>query len=475
MNFFDYTHYHLVGIKGVAMTSLAQLLLDAGKSVTGSDVSEEFVTQPILDKLGISISALSDAIPETDCLIYTAAHQGKLNPQVQSAQAKNIPIFSHAEALSFFFNQKKGIAVCGVGGKSTVSAMISWILSQSGRNPSYSVGVGRIVGLESTGVWNESSDYFVAEADEYVTNPSEVQQGEKPIPRFSYLHPHLTVCTHLKYDHPDVYPSEEATTQTYQTFFNQITDDGILILNESDLHKTTNSAQKVVSFGHGEQADLRYSYDLKRSTVGKTSGTFTYQGETYDVTLQVPGAYNVENAAIATLACLLIGVPISDSLSALSTFKSTARRFEKVGEFHSVPLYDDYAHHPTEIAAVLEAVNSWYKGKQILVAFQPHTYSRTKQLFSQFIESLKGAENLVLLDIFASARESLDSSVSSQQLAAEISAKNGKTIPVLTNYQELATYFNENIHNYDAILTLGAGDIYKAYQDLLRLDSKKSV
>jgi UDP-N-acetylmuramate--alanine ligase len=468
MSFFDYKHYYLVGIKGVAMTSLAQLLLDAGKNVSGSDVPEAFVTEKILSRLPVQIDTTFEKnIPEeTECVIYTAAHQGKFHPQVKQAQEKNIPVYSHAEALSFFFNEKKGIAVCGVGGKSTVSAMISWILEKTGNTPSFSVGVGDVIGLHKTGQWHKDSQYFVAEADEYVTDPAAIQQGETAVPRFSYLQPFITVCTHLEFDHPDVYRDENHTFSTFNTFFSQIKTDGTLIINENDSDKVT-AHQTIKTFGSSNKADLQYFFNETESKEGVTKGSFIYQEKQYEVILQVPGVYNLENAAAAVLASLSAGVTIEDSIAALASFRSTSRRFEKIGEWNGVPLYDDYAHHPSEIEAVLAALKNWYQDSRKVVAFQPHTYSRTKSLFNQFVTSFKDADVVLLLDIFASAREAADPTITTTQLVEAVKrAFPDKDVRHVTTPESLAMLCKDFLEESDVLLTIGAGDIYKVYQYL---------
>lgn len=467
MNFLDHKNFYLVGIKGVAMTSLAQLLLDAGKHVAGSDVPEVFVTQKTLSQLPVQIDTRFDTpLPaETNCVVYTAAHQGKLHPQVKEAQAKNIPVFSHAEALSFFFNEKHGVAVCGVGGKSTVSAMLTWILEKNNKQPSYSVGVGNIIGLNKTGQWLSNSQYFIAEADEYVTDPAAIQQGEQAIPRFSYLKPFVTVCTHLQFDHPDVYKDENHTIETFNTFFSQIKEGGTLIINSAD--KTKVAVTKPTKTFGTTNADLTYSVSQDSTTAGITNGIFTYQGSDYPIKLQVPGAYNVENAAAATLAAITIGVSIQDAVSALASFQSTSRRFEKVGEWHGIPLYDDYAHHPSEIEAVLAALKKWYPAQRKIVAFQPHTYSRTKALFNQFATAFKDADVVILLDIFASARETTDPSIATQQLVDAVKENfPEKDVHHITTPLALASFCQDFLHGNDVFLTIGAGDIYKMFESL---------
>lgn len=452
------------------MTSLAQLLTDAGKKVTGSDVADNFVTEEILSKTDIPISLLEQPLPlQTEVVVYTAAHQGKSNPQVQQAIKAHIPVYSQAEALSFFFNQKKGIAVCGVGGKSTVSAMIAWILERTNRQPSYSVGVGKIVGLEKTGAWHEQSEFFVAEADEYATDPAAITQGEPLIPRFSYLQPFVTVCTHFKYDHPDVYADEAHTLSVFQTFLEKTTTDGAIILNYADKDRWSALSAPVMTFGKEPQATLSYSFDHSHSKQGLTVGTFTYQTTSLPITLQVPGEYNLENAAAATLTVLQLGISLQDAIEALATFQSTARRFEKKGEWNGAVLYDDYAHHPSELAAVITALNQWYPNSRCIIAFQPHTYSRTKSLFSEFAQVLTAAKELVLLDIFASARESFDPTVTSAQLAEAIKKQSSVTpITILANYHELAAYLHTSLKPGDVCLTVGAGDVYKSTDELLK-------
>ena len=234
-DFFSHQNFLLMGIKGVAMTSMAQLLVDAGKTVYGVDVKENFVTKNILERIGVKITNdFGVEIPEgTDCVIYTAAHKGPNNPLVLKSQEKGIPIYSQAKALGEFFNSKKGIAVCGVGGKSSTSAMIAHVFEKN--NPqSFSVGVGDISGLGKTGSYLPNSTYFIAEADEYVTDPAAPSKGVDITPRFSYLKPFITICTNLEFDHPDVYRDFEHTKSVYKTFFNSINQEGALIINGDD-------------------------------------------------------------------------------------------------------------------------------------------------------------------------------------------------------------------------------------------------
>ena len=462
------THY-LVGIKGVAMTALAQVLSDAGHRVLGSDVQETFVTDPMLQRLGITIDDFSSVLPpEVDLVIYTAAHQASLHPQVQAAAARGIPTLSHAQALAEWFNQKKGIAVCGVGGKSTISAMISWILEQAQQHPSYAVGVGDIIGLGKTGKWDEEGSLFVAEADEYVTDPIAVQNGAELIPRFQYLKPRITVASTISFDHPDVYKDEAHTRNVFTHWFKNLPADGILISSDENRSwlEQQQLAANIIWYGSAVSSDFR----LKETpTVIERTSTAQIEAHSqpYGLSLKVPGTYNMHNALAALSAVEQVGISVAESIRHLATFSSTKRRFEYVGRFNGVECYDDYAHHPREIAVVLEAARQWFGSARIVVAFQPHTFSRTKALFDEFVSVLGTAPELVLLDIFASAREVVDPSISSDRLNEALTRAHPEhAVQNLHTIAELAAYCQKNLRPGDVLLTLGAGDIYKVYAEL---------
>jgi UDP-N-acetylmuramate--alanine ligase len=470
-----FQQFYLVGIKGVAMASMAQLLIDAGKTVRGCDVAEDFVTADVLKSLTCQVDIGFDhpLPPDTECVIYTAAHHGKDNPIVRQAAHRQIPTASHAEALGYFFNQKQGIAVCGVGGKSTTSAMVAWILEQTNRKPSFAIGVGKIIGLSRTGQWRTDSDFFVAEADEYVTDASAPARGEAITPRFSYLAPQVTICTNLEFDHPDVYTDFEHTKAVFRKFFRKIKERGELIINadNQNLVELVDALQpyfdqqevEVWSFGESSAATVQ----LLEYRVGSGSNTaqLKYQQQIHTLELFLPGKFNIMNALAALTACLAIGIPIEESITALRSFRSTTRRFEYIGEKHGVKYYDDYAHHPHEVAAVIKAINEWYPDRHVVIAFQSHTFSRTKQLFAEFVEALSTAKEVAMIDIFPSAREAYDPSVTSTQLCERISAHHPDLKAI--NYgtlPRLAEYLRSHLKPGDVCLTVGAGDIYHLHE-----------
>lgn len=475
-NLHRYNSFYLIGIKGVAMTSIAQCLLDMGKKVQGSDLDEEFVTHHLLSTLHIPLFALNSPLPtDTDCVIYTSAHKGPDNPQVLEAKERGIPALSQAEALGYLFNEKKGIAVCGVGGKSTTSAMITWILDKTGFDPSFSVGVGNIPGLEKTGRWSEASEYFVAEADEYVIDPHAVAKGEAIVPRFSFLKPHITVCTNLAYDHPDVYRDFEHTKEVYTSFFSQLKPGGHFIYNNDNKEILPQFViDQGISFGEDDTADIQYTYHPELSKEGVSQATIVNKLDPrpYTLNLSIPGKFNIANAVAAIAAVMSMGVDLQKAIDSLADFHSTMRRFEFIGEKNGVKYYDDYAHHPSEVKAAIQALTDWYPQQRKIIAFQSHTFSRTKELFDDFVEALATADEVILIDIFASARESFDASVSADMIVKEVkrqsllSRMEGSNVIIenVKTIENLATTLKNSANEGDVVLTLGAGDIYKVHQ-----------
>ena len=455
------------------MCSIAQCLLDLNAKVAGCDLKENFQTQSVLDQLPITIDIGFDQLPnDTDCVIYTSAHQGPNNPIVKQAQSKNIPTLSQAEVLGLLFNHQSGIAVCGVGGKSSTAAMITWILKQNQLHPSFSVGVGKINQLERTGAFQPDSTYFVSEADEYVIDPKYLQNHQPLIPRFSFLNPYITVCTNLSYDHPDVYPNYDQTKETFLSFFNNIKKNGQLIYlrDQEDLHQLALQLKKdrpdikLLSFGHHPKADMRLV--SQRVNQQSNQATVLFKQQFLNVHLSIPGKFNIFNALAAILSCLE-SVDINDAILALKTFSSTSRRFELISKTDSHYFYDDYAHHPHEIKASIEALKQWHPESTMMICFQPHTYSRTKELFHDFCHAFQGTDILCLSPIFASAREKLDPNISSLSLADEIKAHYPQIqVEYFDHYADLATYIKNIQDKFQVCMTMGAGDINQVY-DLL--------
>jgi UDP-N-acetylmuramate--alanine ligase len=292
------------------------------------------------------------------------------HPEVVWAQKNNIPTLSQAEALAQLFNNKHGIAVCGVGGKSTVSAMIVWILHQLQQNASFSVGVGNIIGLNKTGHWATESEYFCK-----LMNTSLIL-SKPPVPRFSFLQPNVIVCTNLQFDHPDVYENFEMTKQTFLKFFLQLKAGGILIINGDDenLIELSQSIKrhrddiKIFTFGTTNECTILLEHP--HFTTGMSHASLTYTDRIFQLKLPLPGEFNIKNATAALLAVKKIGFHLHEAVPAIATFQSTQRRFELKGQKRNVWYFDDYAHHPHEIEAVIQALKQWFPNQRQVIAFQ---------------------------------------------------------------------------------------------------------
>lgn len=457
---------HIVGIKGVAMASFAQSCVDLGITVTGSDVKEDFVTQGLLEKYGMvpRIGFLPEHITkDVELVVYSAANKGNQNPEVLQATALGIRTVNYAQALGDLMKGKRGISVCGVGGKTTTSSMAAWVLEYAGIRPSYTLGVGNVPNLGKTGAYISDSAWYVAESDEYAADPL----GDKT-PKFLYQHPEVLVCTNLAYDHPDMFASFDAVKDAYRLFFKQITPNGLLVYNGDNEHLRELAKEvtgvRTVSVGEQEGNDVRVSgYAVSNR---QAEALVEMDGSRFTLALTLPGVFNVWNAAYAYVAARHAGVGQEKALEALWQFAGTMRRFEDKGSIGGVRYYDDYAHHPDEIRLTLEALRAWEPSGRIVAVFEPHTFSRTKALLPGFVESLALADVVVLLDIFASARESADPSISSDMLVEKLREK-GKDVRNAHTVQGAADAVKSIIKQGDVCITLGAGGVYHIH-DLLK-------
>lgn len=421
---------HFVGIKGVAMTSLAVWYKESGATVTGSDVADVFPTDEILARAKISVldfSSKNITNIRPDLVIYTGAHGGRENDEVVEAEAQGIPALPHGKALGMVMQGKKQISVAGSHGKTTTTAMIATILFHAGVDPSWAVGCGLVRGLGLPGHFGRGT-MFVAEADEYVTDP-----GHDATPRFLWQHPDILVVTNIDWDHPDVY----ASPSDVEAAFAKLEKQSKTVITSRDFQVTH------VSFG-----DERTFFTLSKN--GMTVGDFT---------LKVPGRHNAANAGAAILACMELGISLDTIAEGLLAFGGTKRRFELVGNIGGIRVIDDYAHHPKEIMATIGAAREWYPNRRIVVVFQPHTYSRTKALLPLFAKAFGEAHEVLLTDVYASAREQDTLGISGKTLAEAVSSHHPHVFyaPGFDGVKKLLT---THMQPQDVIIFMGAGDIY---------------
>jgi UDP-N-acetylmuramate--alanine ligase len=458
---------HFTGICGVGMTALALCLQDKGLHITGSDTGEQFVTSSVLEARGIRVdTGFTQIKPDNNinALVYTGSHGGSTNPQVISAQALGIPTYSLAQALGLLSQAKKTIAVCGVGGKTTTSAMLATIFEQAQKNPSYAIGVGGVSTLAFPGKWDPKGEHFIAEADEYATSP-----GTDVTPRFMSLSPHAIICTGIAHDHPDVYANLEAVQQAFEQFFHLLPRDGVLVAcgdNQALMSITKHViGPKIVTYGLEDDNQWQI-IESKSSNQTQEVVIKNPQGDLRTLLLRVPGIHNALNALAALIVAETKGIAPEMSAQALSTFAGTKRRFEIVGTQAGVTFVDDYAHHPNEVRATLVAAKEWFESRRLIVVFQPHTFSRTKTLLDAFAHSFAQADSVLITDIFASAREEFDPTITAEMLAEAIhnTSNNAQYVP----QNDLVSTLNELVKPGDVVITMGAGDIYKIHEQFGR-------
>lgn len=456
---------HFTGIKGVGMTSLALCAADLGKKISGSDIAEVFPTSQILIKRKIKIQtgfSPSHLPKNCDLVIYTGAHDGQDNPQVQAALKLKIPVMSHAQALALFCKGKKILATAGVGGKSSTAAMLATILTAAGYPVGFAVGVGNISALNTPGRMRKNDQYIVVEADEYVTDPL-----HNLTPRFHYLIPYLAIITNLEHDHPDVYRNLDQIFSSFRKFIRQAQ---VTIINIDNLHnrqfiKTID--KPVITYGFSPQAD----WQIKTTHIAdqKQFVSLKYQNMLWpDLILNVPGDHNAYNALAAVAAAHHLGISQPQIYLGLKKHMGTNRRFEQIATVRGIDLYDDYAHHPIEIKALLKAAKAWLPKRRLIIIFQSHTYSRTKSLLKEFSQSFTLADTVIINDIFASARETDNLGLTGRSFTQSIKQFHPQTVYCPDKSATLA-YLQEIISKGDVIFTVGAGDNWLWHNDIVKL------
>ncbi len=470
MDFTKIKNVHLTGIKGVGMTAMAVYLSDIGITVSGSDTPEQFVTDSILLKRGIKWSTeinKKNVKNGVDLLITTAAHGGLNNEEVLKAKKLKIPVLTYAEALAELSYEKETISVCGVGGKTTISSMLSVLLDSVGLNPSYIVGVGNIYPINTPGRYSKDGRNFICEADEYVVSP-----GIDNRPKFSLLKPKIIIATNIQYDHPDIYPDFEVTKEAFLSFFDKLPKFGYLIANadnKNTLNIAVRSKVRPITYGFAKDADYRIE---KVNFIDQKTVFSIYiksKKETIeDISLNVPGRLNIENAAAVFTVGNILGISHADIIKGLGRYLGCRRRFEDMGNYFGAKFFDDYAHHPGEINATIKASREWFPDRRVVVIFQPHTYSRTKALLSDFAVSLAKADTVSVMDIYSSAREKPDPTVNSEILAREV-RKHNKYAFYTKDHTATIKWMKDNIKPGDIVLTMGAGDIFHLYEELKKI------
>lgn len=467
-----YKKIHFVGIKGVGMAPLAIIAKQAGCIVTGCDVGDSFITDTQLHQSGITpeIGFHPDHLKDVDLVITTGAHGGYDNQEIKTAKEKNIPLLTQGQAVgefmkgTLFDHNFVGISIAGCHGKTTTTAMVATIFQEAGKDPSYIIGTGYVPSLKGAGHFGEG-EFFIAEADEYATEP----QYDKTA-KFLWQYPTYAVITNIEFDHPDIYPSIVEVRRAYELFLNNVQKNGVLFVNGDDENTKKileNYSGKIIKFGLNSSND--YVLDTIQRDNDKTVFTIKKDQQTFGTFyIHSFGEHNVLNALAAILVSEAAGISQEEIQKGLDAFIGTQRRAEFKGKLPSGALvYDDYAHHPTEIKKTLMAFRTMYPAKHIVPIFQPHTFSRTKLLFDDFVYSFNEADTVIITDIYKSNREKADSDVSSENLVKAMKSNNQEVI-YIPELQNVVKYIKENAFSEDTVLiTMGAGDVYKISDQLM--------
>jgi len=457
-------HVHFIGIGGSGLSAIARLLLESGYTVSGSDrVLSPFADEVRKAGAAVYVGHHPRNLTNADWVVKSSAI-GDDNPEVQAAMRAGIPVFKRADFLGRLMEDKTGIAIAGTHGKTTTTAMTAWVLSELGRDPSFIVGgVVNDLGVNARA---GKSKLFAIEADEYDY-------------MFLGLKPQIAVVTSLEHDHPDLFPSLEAMYMAFEKFTDLLPDDGTLIVCADDQGASTliphvrSAGRNVVSYG--VQGDMTINTPLwlqARDIQPNQRGGYDFtalsniSSETsasVKVSLQVPGEHNVQNA-LAVLAIVgILGYSRSKAAKALSEFTGTGRRFQLAGEVNGISIFDDYAHHPTEIKATLAGARARYPERRIWAVWQPHTYSRTQTFFLEFSRAFKDADEVIVTEVYAS-REPKQDFTSAEVVSAmpNSSARYIETLP------EVSQYLIENLQPGDVLLVLSAGDADQVSQDVIK-------
>jgi UDP-N-acetylmuramate--alanine ligase len=449
---------HLLGIGGAGLSAIARVLHEQGFVVSGSDRQSSVATERLAD-LGIHILVgqraenLTDITPgERPHVVLISSAVDGANPERQAAEQLGIPVVKRADFLPVLLANRTVIAVAGTAGKSTTTAMIVKMLRDSGR------AIGYIIGADLPGYGNAAAGrdpLFVVEADEYDH-------------MFLALRPNIAVITNVVWDHPDCYPTAESFWQAFHQFAGLVPHDGLVVACADDAgarrlyEERRASGARWVTYGLDAGADLQAAN--LRTDGGEQWADLFWQGESRGkLSLTAPGAHNVRNALATLAVATFCQAPWPTALESLRTFAGAARRFEIKGEANDVIVIDDYAHHPLKVQATLAAARSRYPGRRVWAVFQPHTYSRTKELLADFAQSFGAADVVIVTDIYA-AREVDNGAIHARDLVAALAHPQARHVGRL---EDAANEVLEQVAPGDIVVVMGAGDSSRVAEALL--------
>jgi len=451
---------YFIGIKGVAMSGLAVICKQRGMEVSGSDVSDKFITDKILDDHGIEVfeEFLPDHLDDAPNLVVVGASWDDSNVEVAAAYSKGLLVITDSEMRGILSREKSTIAVTGVHGKTTTTAMLAFLFSQAGQDPSYLIGTGKIPDLDGNATWRQEGKHFIVEGDEYI------RSHQDHTPKFLDLSPDISIITSIEWEHVDVYKNVEALEQVFLKLIEKTKSKIIACGDWPSVQKIiTNFKNKTITYGLEHENDYQ-AYDIITESK-HTKFKVRHGGEELgEFTIKLFGPHNTLNALATIITAIESGIEIGRIRDIIRNFKGAERRFD-VSERNGIIFIDDYAHHPTEIDTTLKAIRHRYKDKKIWCVFQPHMASRTKAFLDELAQSFSAADLVMFPDIFSSAREE-DEDISSKNLEEKARVYHQHTL-YTGDLDQTIDYLKNKLTPDIILVTMGAGDVYRVRDKII--------
>ncbi len=451
---------HFIGIGGTGMSGLASSLVALGYRIAGSDNSPGDIVDTLRNE-GVKIFLTHNSaniFSDTQLVVRSAAVKDD-NPEVFAARLRNIPVIKYAEMLGLLMKQKSGIAISGTHGKTTITALVSFVLTQAGLDPGFVVGgdVPQLGGGSRVG----RGEYFIAEACEYERS-------------FLSLYPKLAVVNNIEEDHLDCYRDIEEIRNAFSKFIQRIPPDGLLLLSDTvpDKENLVSKVDCTVKY-YGQSEEAHYRLLNSSSQAGITTGTVSLpQGDTVSLVLKLMGEHNILNAVAALAISCEAGIKPAETIEILKKFTGVTRRMETLFDRDGQIVMDDYAHHPTEVRTVLASLRQHFQEHRCVVIFQPHQHSRTRFLLKDFARSFSDSDLVIVPDIyFVRDSETEKKNIHSRDLVNEI-VKNGGNAVYIPSFGEIEQFLVNNLLPRQLTITMGAGDVWIVGHRLAkRLDS----
>ncbi len=451
---------HFVGIGGIGMSGIAEILIDQGFEVSGSDRTLTEITDH-LEKLGAKVFEGHDAanLEDVDVLVYSSAVTTD-NPEVSAAIEKNIPIIKRSEMLAETMRMKYGIGIAGTHGKTTTTSMVGLTLTEGGIDPTIIVG-GKLSGLGGTNARLGNGEFIVVEADEFDRT-------------FLKLTPVIAALTTMESEHLDTYKDLDDIKSAFTEFANKVPFYGFVVLCQDEpalLEIIPEINKKIITYGTTPHADIR-AVDITHREFSSTYTVLSGDKKLGQITLHVPGLYNVKNSLAAITIAKELGIKFSIIKKALEKFSGVYRRFE-IKYDKEILVVDDYAHHPTETTATLGGIRAGWN-RRLVVVFQPHLYSRTRDFYQEFGRSFLNSDLFICTDVYPAREEPIDGI--NGKLIADITSKFGhKNVHYIKDKNDVPGFLNEIVKDDDIVITMGAGDIWKYGDKFVEILNSRSA